>query len=330
MNILIMSDFNIAGQCTMLKDAINKYTSNKARCIIAYKDYLSYGEDIILNKDNLKEAADLAMSWADFYHFGSFVFNWPGVDFNNGILTPENCVVKYYGSFLRDNGEKCRLWHELTGIKAITGTDYTITGLLPNSFYHLSSYFTKFGNMNFDNIPSCVKYSQGQTLKICASSAGHPSKGYSLLQQVIGELQKEGYLIELDLIQGVSNEECLLRKQKCHVNFCSLHGGWGISGVESMFMGQPTMTCLDPFILSMYPNQPSILVNGFILKDKIKEFFDESKAGMWYQLSQRSIDFANENFRWKHMIKKYMYVIDLIYNNKKYLQGGKLPEVIYE
>jgi len=313
----------------MLMEAINKYTNHKARCINIYRDYFDYGYDIVLNQETFEEAASLANTWADFYHFGSYIFNWPGVDFNK-LANPGNCCIKYYGSYLRDNGQKCKEFHDTTGIKAITGTDWSITSLLGQSFYHLSSYFARFGDTPVDEIPKCEIFT-GKTLKICASSAGHPKKGYQVLVDVINELIKDGFSIELDVISGISNDECLKRKRACHLNFGSLHGGWGLSGVESMFMGQPTLTCLDPFVLSIYPNQPSILVNNKeTLKDAIKSYFLPDAAREWYLKSILSTNFANTTFRWREIIRRYMYVIDLIRNGDRYQQGGQLPEVIYE
>lgn len=327
MNILIISDFNIGGQPTMLTRAINKYTPHKARCIIAYDDSFAYDYDILLKKDNLEEAANLANDWADFYHFGSYIFNFPGVDFNK-LVKPDNCCIKYYGSYLRDNGDLCREFHTKTKIAAITGTDWTITGQLDQSFYHLGSYFTKFGDMRDHEVPWCEQYIPGDgPFKICAGSAGHPNKGYSILVTTINELITEGYPIELDLISGISNQECLERKQKSHATFCSLHGGWGISGVESMFIGHAVLTLLDPFVLSMYPKQPSVLIDQNSLKQQLIRSIEGSD--IWDGISTASRDFAFENFRWELIVAKYMYMIDLIMHHREYNGGGRLPDYIY-
>ncbi len=322
MNILIISDLNIAGQPTFLMRAINKLTPHKARCIIAYDDVFSYDYDVLLASGEaaMEEAKHLANEWADFYHFGSYIFNFPGVDFNN-LVRPDNCCIKYYGSYLRDNGERCRKYHERTGIKAIAGTDWTITSLLGQSFYHLGSYFTQFGGMPIYDIPHCDIYGNGMALKVCCSSAGHPAKGYDVLTQAIDSIANTGTQVVLDKISGLSNKDCLKRKQSNHVNFCSLGGGWGISGVESMFMGQPTLTFLDAFVMSLYPDQPSLLIDRNNLVDKIRCLTDPV---VWAEYAERSYRFAMRHFRWETIIAKYMYIIDLICNG-----GNKLPEDIY-
>ncbi|MDD4931649.1 MAG: hypothetical protein PHG66_05920 [Candidatus Colwellbacteria bacterium] len=326
MKILIISDFNIGGQPTMLMRAINKYTEHEARCIIAYDDSFVYDYDILLNKDNLAEAAALANDWADFYHFGSYVFNFPGVDFNK-LVRKDNSCIKYYGSYLRDNGERCREYHKQTGIAAITGTDWTITGLLPNSYYHLSSYFTKFGDMAEKDIPICDEYLIDEMpLRIAISSAGHPNKGYQVLVDVINQLRRENYGIELDIITGVSNYECLARKQKCHVTFSSLGGGWGISGIESMYLGHVVLTNLDSFILSLHHDQPALLVDKDTLRDVIVNL--ALTRGATQRLGKYSREWALKTFSWEAIVEKYMYLLDHIRFQSEYLKGGTMSHLV--
>ena len=284
MNILIISDYNIAGQPTALMRAINKHTPHSARCIITNDDQFQYDYDILMTQANMQEATDLVHNWAEFYHFGSFIFNWPNVDFNK-ILGTRNCCIKYYGTFLRQDGARIRDYHRKTGIAAITGNDFTITGLLDGSYYHINSYFTAYSDLPRKEIPFCRPF-DGEVLKICAGSAGNPIKRYDLFVEAVNELNKEGFDVELDLISGVSNKEALERKLDCQATFTSLHGGWGISGVESMFMGHAVLACLDPFVLSMFPDQPALLVNSKeMIKERIKALF---YPGVWTGISKRS------------------------------------------
>jgi hypothetical protein len=324
MNILIVSDFNIGGQPTFLMRAINKYTPHQARCVIAYDDSFRYDRDILLSKETMPEATQLANEWADFYHFGSYIFNWPGVDFNK-LVTKNNTCIKYYGSYLRQNGERLRDFHRATGIPAITGTDFTITSKLDFSYFHLGSYFTAYGDLDPSNIPSCR--SPNGKLRICGGSAGNPLKGYDVLVQAVNELIQEGEKIEMEIIEGLTNRECLEIKQGCQATFGSLHGGWGISGVESMFLSHAVLTCLDPFVLSLYPDNPAILVDKDNLKIKIRELC--VSPHLWDMASEDGYRFAMKHFRTKDLVTKYMYVLDLIRGREKYEQGYHLPEELY-
>ncbi len=331
MNILILSDFNIGGQPTALMRAINKYSNHTARCIIVYDDHMAYDYDIIFGRDlsrrkeAMKEASELANNWAEFYHFCSYVFSWEGVDFNK-LLRPNNCCIKHYGSYLRDNGVTCRTWCRDTRIIPITGNDFTITSQLDFSLYHLNSYFLEYGDMPMQDIPKCEEWVMGKPLRIAASSGGSPTKGYDVLVHTVNNLIEKGWDVDIDLMQGISHKECLQRKLKCHVTFGSLCGGWGLSGIESMYIGHPVLTCLDPFVLSMYPQQPAILVDQASLEGGIKGLFNTSK---WKEISDRSRQFAYINFRTRDIVYKYLYSVDLIRGWEKYKKGGCLPEYIY-
>ena len=325
MNICIISDFNIAGILTSLMRGINKYSEHKARCIIWHDDHFSYDKDIILDQCNndFDEAVEI-VNKADFFHFGRYVFNFLGVDFNK-ILNPRNCIVSYYGSFLRENGKACNEWHSKTGIAAITGNDFTIMPLLDKSFYHIHSYFTKFGDMDEEDIPLAEK--PNGMIRIVAGSAGSLRKRYDLLHKAVKELQGQGLPVEVEVVKGVSNEECLRRKQECHVTFTSLTGGWGLSGVESMWLGHPVMSCIDPFVLSLYPNQPTVIIDQDNLVEQIKRLVVNPEKIT--ELGAYSRKFAKKHFRTKNIIKRYLYIFDLIMNYDKYMEGGVIARKIY-
>jgi hypothetical protein len=337
MNIVIISDFNIAGQCTFLMRAINKYTNHNARCIIAYDDHFQYDRDIILTKfdpdapqpmkwseGNVEEANEV-IAKADFFHFGRGVFNWSGANFNK-ILNKRNCVVKYYGSELREDFQGITDFHRRTGFAAITGTDWTITGRLGfPSFYHLGSYFTAFGDLEPSEIPQCESPVNSPTLKICAGSAGNPIKGYDYLVETIRNLKENEYRIELDIISGLDNKAALERKRQSHVCFTSLHGGWGISGIEAMFMGMPVLACIDPFVESLYPDHPTIRISKEFLMERLMALTLMNK-GVLQGIGQQSREFTLKHFKHRDIVTRYMSVIDLIMNGGKYLEGGHLPD----
>lgn len=329
MNIAILSDYNIAGQSTFLMRAINKYTEHKARCIIAHDDTFAYDHDILLDSDENKEVAADWCKKADFFHFGRGIFNWKGIDFNQ-LLNKHNCCIKYYGSELRNSWQTLQKYHQETGIAAITGTDWSITGHLTNSFYHLGSYFTKYGDLRQDEIPWCV-HPMDVGLKVCAGSAGSPLKRYDLLESVVMELQDKGYKIGLDFISGLSNEKCLERKRQSNCTFTSLHGAWGISGIESMFLGHIVLSCLDPWIMTLYPENPTIIINQDNLKEILMSLLPilGNDLDALRTIGNSSRQFAIKNFNTKVILKRYLYLIDLIMNGDEYLSGGKNPKYIY-
>jgi len=326
MNICIIADFNIAGNLTGLMRAINKYTQHKARCIIWHDDHFSYDKDIILDEcnNNYEEAAEIANK-ADFFHFGRYIFNIPGVDFNK-LVNPRNSLVAYYGTYLRTNGPKLNEWHKKTGIAALTGNDFTTTPLLDNPYYHVDHfYFSKYGDMDIDQIPIAEK--PDGKIKITAGSAGGPTKGYDILQSTVAQLQADRVPVELDLIKGISNAECLKRKEKAQMTFTALFGGWGLSGVESMFIGHAVLCCLDAFVMSRYPNNPTVIINRENLYDKIRflaEHPDELVA-----IGQKSREFALNHFRVKDILKGILYTYDVIMHHNELQKNLKNPTYYY-
>ena len=326
MKVAIVSDFNIAGQLTSLWRAINKYTKHKARCIIAYDDSFQYDRDIILNTDAAKEEAAEWCKKADFFYFGRTIFNWPGIDFNQ-LLNKNNCCVKYYGSELRNGYPQIRKFHEATGVPAVTGTDWTITGRLPNSFYHLESYFTKFGDMEGKDIPRAEPF--GDVLKIQAGSAGSPIKGYETFNQIVQELKQDGLPIELEFLMQLSNKECLERKLGYNCTFTSINGGWGLSGIEGFFLGHIILSCLDPWVMGLYIDNPTIVINKSNAKRVLTDLCHLSTMDK-FMIGEKGRKFAMANFSTKAILKKHLYLFDLIMHTDEYMAGGKSVERVYD
>lgn len=318
MNIAILSDFNIGGQPTYLMRALNKYTPHRARTIIWRHDYMDYDRDIVLgqelNPEACQEAAEIVKA-ADFFHFGRQPFNFPGIDFNK-LINPRNCVVKYYGSELRNNGPALAKWHQDSGIQAITGTDWTMVSRLPG-FYHLGSYFTAFGDMAPADIP---KANHEAVIPIVHAGSGTTGiKRYDILEKCVMELQRESIPIALQKIEGKSNREALTHKAKCQMCFTSLHQGWGISGIEAMWMEIPVLAAIDPFILSLYPDQPAIPVDESNLKLRLKDLAEA--PGMRWYVGAESRVFAEKHFKTKDIVTRYARLLELIARADEYGKG---------
>ena len=109
------------------------------------------------------------------------------------------------------------------------------------------------------------------TFKIATSSAGSPLKGYDVLGVIVNELKEEGLPVEVVSLTEMNNAQVLEKKLDCHATFTSIHGGWGMSGVESMFLGHPILCSLDPWVMSLFPNNPTVVINRANLKQSIKD-----------------------------------------------------------
>ncbi len=326
--ILIASDFNIAGQFTYLMRAINKYSPYRARCVIWHDDHFQFDKDIILGETGQvnKEANQLAHE-ADFFIFGRYIFNFPGVNFaNDGLISRDNTFVRYHGSFLRENGRELRQYHLDNDVVAVAGCDWTATGRLAGCFYHIGSYFNDYSDMCIRDVSYCPSYKPGETFLINAGSAGHPSKGYDFLQETIKKLQKDGHKIELKLYTNLSHEDFMIEKAKCNATFSGLSAGWGASGIEGMWLGQAVLCGVDPWLMTLYPDAPIIPVDkGNLEKELIMLMEDEGKVS---KLGWEAREWVSRTFSTKRILKQYLYLIDLIRHRDKYMEGvQELPRL---
>jgi hypothetical protein len=335
--IAIVSDYNIAGQPTYMMRAINKYTPHRARAIIVQDDFMQFDRDVILrnggstdlSREAVEEAVEI-LSEADFFVFGRGVFSLGSWDANKH-LTPKNCFVQLYGSELRYNGAMFSEYANRTGIPVVTSDDMTMNSKLKAfQFYHLGDYFTDYGDMRSNERISCRdRRERGKKIIITGGSGTSGIKGYDALAEVVSELAiGEGYPVEFRVIEKMNHAQALREKEKGHICFASLFGGWGISGVESMWLGQPVLAAVDPFLLSLYPDQPAIAVDRSNLKDEIRRLID--LPGYRSSFVTRSIRFANEHFQNSEIIKRYSYIIDYIRGRDQYEAGNYPRPRLYE
>jgi len=61
----------------------------------------------------------------------------------------------------------------------------------------------------------------------------------------MAELAAADEPVELDMIDNAPNAECLRRKRRCHVVFDHLQGYYGVSSLEALSQGVPTISGLD-------------------------------------------------------------------------------------
>lgn len=70
-------------------------------------------------------------------------------------------------------------------------------------------------------------------------------KNTDALKATVAALQAEGVSFVLDCIDDVPHTECLARKRRAHIAFDHLQGYYGVSSLESLSMGLPTIAGLD-------------------------------------------------------------------------------------
>lgn len=314
MRILLLADFNIAGQMTRVMRALNRYTNHAARCVILQDDYLSYDRDLVLheiggatNNKVISEAAALVQE-ADFYHIGRQPFALPGIDWNR-LLNQNNTLFQYFGSYLRDNADELRKLHEGRGFAAVTAMEWTMYRALPQGFYHIQPYM-----LEPDELPQ-ADWSDTSHLRICHAPSGanyRQLKGSDEIIRIMRQLENDNPDVEVDIIENVSNADCLNRKSRCHLHVVALRYGFGLNAIESAALGLVPLVQLPNFVRMAYPDSPVVHINRDSLQDTLRELIDNREH--LPQLADSCRAWALREFSAKNLIRKYWYLYDFIYN----------------
>jgi hypothetical protein len=314
LKILIMSDFNIAGQLTRLMRALNKYTNHMARCVIYNDDYLNYDHDVLItdrqgaSSQAAKEEAAELVQRADFFHIGRRLPEIPGTNWNKTI-SPRNAVFHYFGTHLRDNASEIARFHAETGFKAITAMEWTMYRVLPGSYYHIQPYM-----LEVDELPTAGLDFSGP-LRIChaPSNANYRQvKRSDVILDVMDRVARENERVETVLIEGLSNEECLELKRSCHLHLVALRYGFGLNAIESAAMGLIPVAQLPNFARMGFVDTPVIHATPETLYEKVTGLLADERR--MRQISTACRDWARREFDARTHVRKYWFLYDMIYH----------------
>ncbi len=307
MNIAVVADFNIAGQLSLLFRMINRYTVHKARMVILQGDYLSYDKDIILseNKPELLSEAYEIIKNADFFHIGRFPVNFGDIDWNK-ILRPDNSILQYYGSEIRQNARQIYEWHKNKKIAGISAWDYTMLENAP-LFYHVNIM------CDMAKIRPCKP--PKDVVRICHPPTNRAFKKTDYFLSVMENLKKK-YPVEVELIEKKSNDECLEIKSRCHITFDQISVGiYGLSAIESMATGHAVLCGMSNFASSYHPDNPIVYVDEKNLSSKI-EYLLNNKEKIT-SIGNAGRIWARQNHDPHKIIRQYLWMYDLVKNGHR-------------
>ena len=96
-----------------------------------------------------------------------------------------------------------------------------------------------FGPTEWHEVP------KAEVVTVSHSPSKRDSKGTHIFLEAIEELRRRGHRFEVDLIEGVSNDECLQRKARSHIFFDQINaaGGIGTSTAEAAAAGACIVSC---------------------------------------------------------------------------------------
>ncbi|RKX21065.1 MAG: hypothetical protein DRP26_00445 [Candidatus Zixiibacteriota bacterium] len=310
MNIAVVADFNIAGQLSQLFRLINEKTIHRARCIIIYDDYLTYDKDIVLSHDKQDDfqTAVKIIENADFFHIGRFPKKVGDLNLLD-YLKPNNTIVQYFGSELRQKAKEIYQWHLTNKITGLSAWDYTMLESSP-FFYHI--------NIMFDSTKIKSAPKPEGTIKIVHPVTNRNVKRTDLFLEVVDRLRKK-YDIEPILIEGKNNQECLELKSQAHMTYDQISVGiYGLSAIESMAAGHVVFGGISNFAASYFPDNPIVWVTEDDLFEKIEHYLinrvqilDRGLAGKsWVKLNHDP----------DRILRQHLYMYDFVRNGHRFLR----------
>jgi len=312
MNIAVVADFNIAGQLTQLFRLINEKTIHRARCIIMQDDYLTYDNDLILSrgKDDEWEEARLVIQNADFLHIGRFPKQPDNFELLN-YLKPDNTIVQYFGSELRQNASAIYDWHTRNKITGVAAWDYT---MIQNSpfFYHI--------NMMYDTSKIKSAPKPEGTLKIVHPTTNRSIKKTELFVEAMKKLTSK-YDIEPIIIEGKTNEECLELKSQAHMTFDQISVGiYGVSAIESMAAGHVVFGGISNFAASVYPDNPVVYITPDNIVEQIKHYVVNRVEIISKGLAGKA--WVKQYHDPQKLLRQHMYLYDLVRFGHRFMSSS--------
>ncbi len=250
MRIAMITVNDPAGVSIQMAKAINKLTEHTCRLITTeYRYNFAYEKDLhvpSLDSSGLEELAEV-LEQSDIFHFhlladeklqlGPYVVK----DFlKNQVL-----VHHHHGHpDFRGNPEKYQKKYQELGRRNLLVSTPDLLRFLPGSRWQPNFVPTDEALFSPPEKPHTPVANQ---LRIAHSPTRKELKNTDELCAIVDRLnvQDSGLAYQLDMIEHTPYEECLRRKQASDVLFDHMQGYFGVSSLEALSQGKPTIAGLD-------------------------------------------------------------------------------------
>ena len=216
--VLMLAYEDYSGKAYACMDAFNKHTDGRAR-LVTYKDsYLQYPTDIHCpTEDELR----MLVEWADVVH----VYDHMPHDIEKW---GRPLVITYSGKFYRRDYEEFNKRDKALGAVQLCST------------IDLAQYGARWCPRPIESINADGK-PDGCFVVFHSPTRAHKKGTDDIIRELNG---LDG--IRLDVVQGVSNRECLEHKSKAHVYIDHMHGmGYGTNSLEAWAIGMPVISSVS-------------------------------------------------------------------------------------
>lgn len=238
--VILNSGPDTAGCSIGLKRAFDKYAPGwETRAICRKTVWLDYPTDIVWPKnatpEQTAEVMDIVAA-ADVLHVMDYEY---ALGPFRSLLAGKTIVVHHLGTHFRN--DPIRVSENCKAYGAIEVTDSVDLLLFPHiRFLPVTS--------DLDHMAALRKerYKPSKRIRIAHAPTHREIKSTEIILAAIHRLAEQ-YPIDLELIEGVSNAECLERKATADIFVDQLKLGFGVNNIEAWAMGIPVVSGLkDP------------------------------------------------------------------------------------
>lgn len=149
-------------------------------------------------------------------------------------------------------------------------------------------------------LPQFIDPAGTAPLRIGHAPSHRGVKGTDLILKTLEKLRFEGYIFDLDLIEGVSQDTARKRFEKVDIVIDQLYAGWyGGVAVEAMALGKPVVVYIREDDLQFVPNQmraelPFIKVTPDTLEEGLRRALAMPRSAL-FEMARQSRTFVE---RW--------------------------------
>ena len=338
LNILMISQKDQAGSGKKICESIEKIGGIRIRLLIAEPHQFKYKYDYLLRDFKDKSIYKLFEN-IDIIHFKG---DQLPRNFWNGIILPE-CpyIVTVGGSGFRRNEKNT---HEIVAkqwnsIESYVQNTVFRTAITPDLNYE--NFYGEWSPHPIDCKEFENTFKLGEKLKIIHSPSNKFKKGTNeYILPAIELLKANGFDFEFELIENLSNEDCINKKKNANLIIDQIFdtGFYGMNAVEAMAYGIPVMAYISDEAIQQSDNKlnncPVINVKKSIKEvyEKLKYFIENPEKLI--EISKQTKEYCNKIHSFetngKYWIQKYNEIYQKYKDKINYFNINEIKSIKFK
>ena len=248
MQILMLGQNDPAGMMIAFANAINHHTTHTARVIsmrTVYSSDYEYDIELARIKDDYSEIEDLLIK-SDIFHFHMLLdenYQLGPIQIKD-YIHGKGLLYHHHGTYDHQSflalAKNYNDKYKSTKKRAIVSTP-DLLKLLPIATWQPN--LVPLNNIDF--LPRFSHLTNQSNIKIAQAPTRKWNKHTAEFSRVCTKLESKYPNVKGHIIENISHRECLKFKRSCHAVFDHMNGWFGISSLESLAQGVPTIAGLD-------------------------------------------------------------------------------------